>query len=147
MKKVLFIFLLSPLAFGFQTNLPYVPPYNISQTLDLVFEDSLQEEKVHPSLSKKNIKNAFIKIKEQLIVSREILLLKEHLKRISSKDIHYFTLILFHLEYMKDEIEKSSESKTLLSLELLRIIQISKSKIHLIIKELIEDLDLQDICV
>lgn len=147
MKKVLFIFLLSSLAFGFQSNLPYVPPYNISQTLDLVFEDALKEETVHPSLSKKNIKNTFIKIKEKLIVSRKIILLKEHLKRISTKDIHYFTLILFHLEYMKDEIEKSSESKTLLSVELLRIIQISKSKIHLIIKELIEDLDLKDICL
>ena len=100
MKKVLFIFLLSPLAFGFQANLPYVPPYNISQTLDLVFEETLKEEKVHSSLSKENIKNAFIKIKEQLIISREILLLKEHLKRISTKDIHYFTLILLHLEYM-----------------------------------------------
>jgi len=147
MKKILFIFLLSPVIFAFQVNLPYVPPYTISQTLDLVFEETLKEEKIHPSLSKTDIRNRFLKIKEQLIISREILLLSKHLKRTSTKDIHYFSLILFHLEYMKDEIEQSSESKTLLYLELLRMIQISKSKIYLIIKELIKDLDLQDICI
>lgn len=143
-KKKLFLILLFPLILGFSRDLPYVPPYEISHTLDLVFQEALKASILPPSLSEEQVTKAYVKVKNKIVVDPEILKARKFFKKEPNKDAYYFFLIKLYLNFIQNHLEKSPESKSLVFKELKKIMKLCVFKIDIILKAFADESHFED---
>jgi hypothetical protein len=143
-KKLLVIFLYFPLVLGFSRELPYVPPYEISYTLDLLFQDALKASTLPPSLSEGKVTKAFLKVKNKILVDPDILRARKIFKKEPHKDAYYFFLIKLYLNFIQNHLEKAPESKSLVFIELQKILKLCVFKIDIILKAFADESHFED---
>jgi len=143
-KKLLLIFLYFPLILGFSRELPYVPPYEISNTLDLIFQDALKAYTLPPSLSEEEVTKNFLKFKNKVLVDPDILRARKIFKKEPHKDAYYFFLIKLYFSFIQNDLEKSLESKSLVFIELKKIIKLCVFKIDIILKAFADESHFED---